>query len=165
MRIKRNLPGPWGRAPLQAGPRSARARRVAPAEQSLERRVCFHTLAHTEQVRISFLSNTVADLNGPRTRIISEPPSKPSQIPLKKKNPRAVQIRTGFVSTAKCWKSIYRSVRRRRSSAGCTGSCGGSVASEAAKREVTSARSEVPKGREIRYADHVVRCSCRKNRN
>lgn len=62
----------------------------------------------------------------------------------------------GFVSTAKCWKSIYRSVRRRHSSAGCMGNCGGSEGSEAAKREVTSVTSEVPKGREIRYADHVL---------
>lgn len=107
----------------------------------------------TEEVRISFLSNTVADLKDLWTRIISETPSKPSQIPLKK--PRAVQIRTGFVSTAKCWKSIY-SVCRPHSSAGCMGNCGGSEASEAAKREVTSATSEVPKGREICYADHVV---------
>lgn len=43
----------------------------------------------TEEVRISFLSNTVADLKDLQTRIISEPPSKPSQIPLKKKKPQS----------------------------------------------------------------------------
>lgn len=91
MRKKRNLPEPLRRAPLQAGRRSAGARCVAPAEQSHERRVCLHMLADGRSYRISFLSNTVADLKDLRTKITSGPPLKPSQIPFKKKRKKKTQ--------------------------------------------------------------------------